>query len=205
MLLALHAQGGKPSRCNLSFAFVFRAQMPLNDKSRELQKRVNELEAEIGKLRKHGIKTATELAAGATVHYHEASPTQQAAPASGPVQQIIAGDGSAAFPKELQDALMRLFDENSKLRRDLARITQDLPHLVSELHQRQEGSGDGETKQEATVPNAQFQELVEERDALRADLDDALQQVKGVFTLCKEGHQRKRLCVAKFQQVSLWC
>lgn len=178
--------------------------MPLNDKSRELQKRVNELEAEIGKLRKHGIKTATELAAGATVHYHEAaSPAQQAAPAPGPgpVQQIIAG-GEGAFPKELQDALMRLFDENSKLRRDLARITQDLPHLVSELHQRQEGSAAdrGETKQEGSVPHAQFQELLEERDALRADLDDALQQVHVLLCHALRPHDAtgRRLRVAVF-------
>ena len=60
--------GLTPDQCDIVFQYIEElreggTEMPLNDKSRELQSRINELEAEIGKLRKHGIKTATELAA----------------------------------------------------------------------------------------------------------------------------------------------
>ncbi len=108
------------------------------------------------------------------------------------------GGGGDGFSKELQAALMRLFDENSKLRRDLARITEDLPHLVSELNARgdkkkrnhhlgnnnkydTEGGGSNKQQEEeggggGGVPAAEFEELLAERDRLQADLRDALQR-----------------------------
>ena len=111
------------------------------------------------------------------------------------------GGGGDGFSKELQAALMRLFDENSKLRRDLARITEDLPHLVSQLNARgdkkkryhlgnnnnkydTEGGGSNKQQEEegggggggGGVPAAEFEELLAERDRLQADLRDALQR-----------------------------
>ena len=173
--------GLTPDQCDIVFQYIEELRdggtdMPLNDKSRELQHKVNQLEAEIGKLRKHGIKTATELAAGGTVHYHEAAPQS---PHS--MQPMMTGAIDPSFSEGLQASLMRLFDENSKLRRDLARITQDLPHLVSELHQRQ--ASDGESKKEDKVEQEKYEELLEERDHLQQELQSALQQVRPRITV----------------------